>query len=414
MTASTPTTSAPVRASDDPLVSFLPDVPKRPDVTELNAGTLSPTPLPTQAAVARLREHQASSPSDFFFYQTPRLLNAAREALANFLNASSADVFLLPNVTTAMNIAMQSIRFRPGDEIVTTDHEYGAVSYLIDWIAARDGAIVKRITLPYRTERPAEIVEAFARAMTRRTKLVTFCHVTSPTALTLPAREICAIARAGGAISIIDGAHAPGMVPTDLQAIGADAYGANCHKWMMAPCGSGFLHVGPRIKPLLEPLLRGWGECGFDRQCADEAMNLAPGNLQFGSTRLHYRLEYHGVADRTPMLVLPDVVAYLNKLGPDNMARRVRNLSDQARSELARVGLQSASPTNPGLRGAMTIFDLTDEQAAKIQQHLWPTHKVLAPVTHCAGRQFLRVSTAWFNTPEEIARLAWAVRKSIE
>jgi isopenicillin-N epimerase len=389
---------------------FLADIPQRPGITELNAGTLSPTPLPTLAAVDRLRRMQAEAPSDFYFHQTPALLPPARAALGRFLNADAKDLFLLTNVTSGINVAMQSIRLSPGDEILTTDVEYGAMLNLLDTVSRRDGSTVVRAALPIEARSPDELIGAIESRMTDRTRVLFISHVSSPTGLILPVRELCAAARKRGILSVVDGAHAPGMIPVDLRAIGADVYGANCHKWMMAPCGVGFLHCSEALKHRLTPLVFGWGESHFDATTIDEPMSAGPADtMDYGSTRLQYRLEYQGVDDRTPALVLPHVVAYLEKLGLASMQARSRRLAQELSDAMSEIGYRRTSPTQPDLSGAMTIFELNSDQASRISTRLWRDFRVLCPVTGFAGRRFLRVSLAWFNTPGQIANLVWAL-----
>src|SRR4051812_34180349 len=218
-----------------------------PDSANLNAGTLSPIARSVFDAVTDLRRRQAAAPSDFCWRQTPPLINRARASLAKYLHCREGDLLLLPNVTFAINIVTNSLKLPAGSEILTSDHEYGAMRMCWRRFAARHDVTVREIAMPYRAEDPQEIVDAFARAISPKTRVVFFSHCTTSTGLLLPAREITQAVRArSDALVIIDGAHAPGMIPLNLEKIGADFYGANCHKWIMAPAGSGFLHVAGR------------------------------------------------------------------------------------------------------------------------------------------------------------------------
>jgi len=401
-----------VLVSDESLWSeYFKLIPTAPGETHLNAGTLSPTPNPIFDRQTQLRVEQATVPSTFFFKRSAQLLAVARSALAQYLNCQTPDLFLLPNVTVAMNLVMQSLRFSPGDEILTSDHEYGAMRILLDYVAARDGAIVKVIELPYRAESFDEHVAAFEVGFTTRTKAIFFCHVTSASALVLPAARLCRLARSRGVLSLIDGAHAPGLINVDLQEINADAYGANCHKWMMAPAGAGFLHVSDLIKPHLQPLIRTWGDGGYDPARSDQIISDDEWAMMPRSTRLQYRIEYIGVADRTAQLVLPETIALLKQIGQARIASRVADLAEYARVAVSNAGLNCASPANPELRCGMTIFDLPyGVDVASTRRQLWLEHKIMCPITQVAGQNFLRVSTAWFNRRCEIDLLACAVR----
>jgi isopenicillin-N epimerase len=400
-------------------------LPTPPGEVHLNAGTLSPTPRPVFDAVELLRREQATSPSEFFFFRMHELLGTARQSLAKFVRAKPNGLFLQPNVTTSLNLAMRSVPLKPGDEILTTDHEYGAMSLLLDAVARDRGATVKRVKIPMPVESPDEIVDAIRRGITKRTRVLFFCHVTSATALLFPVTSLCDLAREHGLYSVVDGAHAPGMVPLDLNKLGADAYGANCHKWMMAPCGAGFLHASKRLKAVLEPLVVSWGDEKFDRRKPDRTK-------WKGTSALQYRVEYHGVYDRTPQMVIPEAIGVMSQLdrvdregeapaeprrmrvsmsssrasaglaGASPSRMRVAMLRAHASEAFESIGLKCVSPRDERLWGAMTVFALKPAQADTLARHLWPKKRALVPVTQHAGRRYLRVSTAWFNTPNEI------------
>ncbi len=196
---------------------------------------------------------------DFLLRQLPPLLWEARRRLAEFLGTEPRRLVFTANVSAAVNIVASGLQLTGPGEILLTDHEYGAMQWCWERAAQRQGLSVRTFPLPVTAEDPAEIVDAFARAMTARTRLLFFSHVLSPTGLVLPVREICAEARRRGVLTVVDGAHAPAMVPLNLDSIGADFYGANCHKWLLAPTGSGFLLLGRGNEDRLQPLQVSWG-----------------------------------------------------------------------------------------------------------------------------------------------------------
>lgn len=383
-------------------------IPETPNEAHLNAGTLSPTPKPVQEAVAKLREEQARQPSIFFFYDNAIYLDRARIALAEWLNAPINNLFLLPNVTTALNIAMQSMHWEQGAEILTTNQEYGAMLLLIKSLEKKHGITCRPVEIPVGADRPEAYVETFEKAISPQTRYLFFSHVSSVSGLVLPAAELCAMARRKGLLSIVDGAHAPGMVPVDIGAIGADVYGANCHKWMMAPCGAGFLTVSNAIRLQLHSLIRGWGDGDYDPSRADEITG-----KDVRSNRLHAHVENTGVTDRTPQMVMPEVIAFLNEIGQDRMHARQRELSAYARKILEKQGFPCRSSTHPSLCGAMTIFELPKVDFIDLRDRFWHNHKVLCPITSHGDRRFLRVSHAWFNTEAELDQLAQALQAEV-
>ena len=374
-----------------------------PGAAQLNAGTLSPTPRPVFDAVTRLRRLQAEGPTDFLVRQGPALIQRSRARLAAFLHADPADLLLLPNVTLAINVVAASVPLRRGDEVLMTDHEYGAMAACWRRRAAASGATVRELRLPVDVEDPGVVVEAFRRAIGRRTRVLHFSHVTCTTGLVVPAAAVCAMARRRGLVTVVDGAHAPGMVPVDLGRIGADFYGANGHKWLMAPAGCGFLHARRSRKTILRSVVTSWG-WGYPPARRER-------DSGWGGSFWQRDFEFLGVADRTPQMVLPEVLAFRRPLGGEAaIARRVRALSDYARARLAGVGLVPATPENPALRGALLAFGIPARAARTLRERIWRRHRVETAVSSAAGRHFLRLSIGWFNTREEIDRLARAIQ----
>src|SRR5579871_850337 len=231
-----------------------------PTVTNLNTGSWGPLPRPVFDRVTELRLRLAAEPMDFFLRQSPPLLWRARERLAQFLGGDARRLVFTANVSVAVNIVAASLRLAAPGEILLTDHEYGAMHWCWERAAQRQGLTLRTFALPTMAAAPQEIVEAACAAMNERTRLFFFSHVLSPTGLVLPARELCAEARKRGVLTVVDGAHAPAFVPgLDVEAVGADYYGSNCHKWLLAPTGSGFLYPGPGSFERLQPPQVSWG-----------------------------------------------------------------------------------------------------------------------------------------------------------
>ena len=372
------------------------------DSINLNAGTLSPTPIPVMDALERMRHQQAAAPSDFLWRQMPPLLERARARLCAYVNCAPRNLLLLPNVTHAINLAAESLKLEPGSEILTTDHEYGAMLYCWRRLAAERGWRIRMVSIPYNTEDPKELVASIEAAIEPQTKALFFSHVTSTSGLVLPAAELCALARRRGLVSVVDGAHAPGNVPVDLAKIDADFYGANCHKWMMAPMGAGFLSVRGEHRASLRPQVVSWGwgyppaELDADSGC--------------GGTKWQHSLEFYGCTERCPQMVLPEVLDFRESLGGDAaIARRVRELSLFAREHFATLGFAPATPLNPELSGALMAFEFPRVDPIAMRERLWREHRIECPINFSGERFFLRVSTAWFVTREEIVRLGEAL-----
>jgi isopenicillin-N epimerase len=201
-----------------------------PSVANLNTGSFGPLPRPVFERVTRLRQRLAEEPMDFLVRQAPSLLWQARERLAAFLGADPRRLVFTANVTAAVNVVAASLPLAAPGEILLSDHEYGAMHWCWERAAQRQGLTVRTFPLPLLARSPAEIVEAACAAMNARTRLLFFSHVLSPTGMVLPARELCAEARRRGILTLIDGAHAPAMIPLALGELGCDFYGGNCQR----------------------------------------------------------------------------------------------------------------------------------------------------------------------------------------
>jgi isopenicillin-N epimerase len=372
-------------------------------VTNLNTGSFGPLPRVVFDEVTRLRQRLAEEPMDFLLRQAPPLLWQARERLARFLGGDPRRLVFTANVTAAINTVAASLRLAAPGEILLTDHEYGAMHWCWERAAQRQGLTLRTFPLPALPHKPDEIVEATSAAMTDRTRLLFFSHVLSPTGLVLPARELCALARRHGALTVIDGAHAPAMISVDLSSLDCDFYTGNCHKWLLAPTGSGFLYVGPGNADRLQPLQVSWG-WRYDRATAD-------GCNDYGSTGRLRLFEFEGTRDPCPWLAVPAAIDFQEGFGWQRIRGRIAELAAYTRERLtAQAGMALATPAEPALHGAMTAFRLpggTDPES--LRRHLWEGHRLEAPVIERPEGLLLRVSTHFYNTEEEIDRLASAL-----
>lgn len=366
----------------------------------LNAGTLHPTPLPVLQAAESLRRRMATRPSDFMWREGPARLEASRRALAGYLRADPGRLLLLPNVTFAMNLAVSSLELPAGSEILATDQEYGAMRLLLRRHAERRGWTIREVPLPIESEDPLDHVRAVERAISTTTAALFFSHVTSPTGLVLPSGPIVRLARERGLVCIVDGAHAPGMIEVQLDALDADFYGANCHKWIMAPAEAAFLHVAERVRDRLVPLVASWG-LDHDPSRRDLPHPMA------GGSHWQFLHEFHGTTDRTPQMVIPEVLEFRRSLGGEEAIRaRHRELTTHARRALESAGLRCVTPRNPQLFGAMLAAELPaglDPEAWR--ERIWREHAIECPATRSSGRTWLRVSCSVFNNESEINRL---------
>jgi isopenicillin-N epimerase len=389
-----------------------------PAVTNLNTGSFGPLPHAVFDRATDLRRALAAEPMDFLLRQSPPLLWEARARLAALLGGDPRRLVFMANVSAATNVVAAGLRLSAPGEILLTDHEYGAMHWCWERAAQRQGLTLRTFPLPVTARDPGAILAAVREAITERTRLLFFSHVLSPTGLVLPARDICAEARRRGVLTVVDGAHAAAMIPVDLDVIGADFYGGNCHKWLLAPTGSGFLYLGRGSEDRLPPLQVSWG-WHHDRSRLDE-------RDEWGMTPRLRALEFEGTRDPCPWLAIPSAIDFQAAIGWERVRGRIAELAAYVRRRLdGLAGLTLATPSHSELHAAMTAFRLPDDiDPAALRRGLWERHRIEAPIVErppgfagCAAgqegfldwRTLIRVSTHFYNTEEEVDRLAAAL-----
>ena len=274
----------------------------REDVVFLNHGSFGACPRPVFARYQEWQLELEGQPVEFLGRRLTDLLREPRIALAAELGTTQDNIVGLTNATTGLNIVAQSLDLKPGDQILTTDHEYSALEKTWAYVCRNTGAeiVVVKVPLPLLTE--AQFTDTIIAGMTDRTKVLFLSHITSPTALVLPIERAIAEARKRGIWSVIDGAHTPGHIKLDLDALGADFYSGNCHKWMMSPKGSAFLYARPEVQGMLDPLVisHGW--------TADSKQPGAKG--AFGNSPFIDEIEIQGTRDPAPWLTVTAAIDY--------------------------------------------------------------------------------------------------------
>jgi isopenicillin-N epimerase len=374
-----------------------------PDVANLNTGSFGPLPRVVFDRVTALRRRLAEEPMDFLIRQAPPLLWQARQRLAHFLGTEGQRLVFTANVTASINMVAAALRLATPGEILLTDHEYGAMHWCWERAARRQGLILRTFALPTMPMGSSAIVEAFRQALCARTRLLFFSHILSPTGMVLPAREICAEARQRGVLTVIDGAHAPAMIRLEIDTLGCDYYAGNCHKWLLAPTGSGFLVFGPGTEERLHPLQVSWG-WHYDHSRSDQPD-------EFGSTPRLRAYEFEGTRDPCPWLATPAAIDFQAGLGWERIRNRIRDLTSYVRQRFYRLDeLELATPSEPGLHGAMMAFRLpAGTDPAALRRELWERHHIEAPIIERPDGLLIRVSTHFYNTESEIERLAQAL-----
>jgi isopenicillin-N epimerase len=357
-----------------------------PDVTFLNHGSFGACPRSVFERYQAWQRELEREPVHFIARRLTGLLAEARESLASYLGAAAADVAFVQNATTGVNLAARALELRPGDEVLATDLEYGACDLAWAWVCERVGARYVRAEIPLPVAGPEQVVEALFARQSERTRAVYLSHVTSETALLLPIEEIVARARAEGLVTIVDGAHAPGHVPLDLEALGADVYAGNCHKWLGAPKGAGFLHVRPEHQGRVDGAIVSWGY-------------LEPAAFQS-------RVERQGTRDDAAYLTVPDAIAFQREHDWDAVRARCVALAREARRELCDLlGTEPLAPDEMILQMATVRLPQADEG---LERRLLDEHRIEAAVRPPA-HDLLRISIAAYNDHGDVERLLAAL-----
>ena len=359
-----------------------------PDVVFLNHGSFGACPRDVFARYQEWQRELERQPVEFLSRRLPDLLAHARARLAAEVGAQADDLVFVPNASSAVNVAARALDLRAGDEILATNLEYGACDLAWADACARAGARYVRAEIPLPVG--GDLVEALFAARTERTHAVFVSHITSETALRLPVAEIVARAHAEGLLAIVDGAHAPGqIVPLELDALGADFYAGNCHKWLCAPKGAGFLHVRREHQKRVDGIVVGWG---YD---------------DGGGTFLS-RSERQGTRDPSAYLTVPDAIDWLAARDWDSVRERCRALTREARRRL--LGLPGVEPVGPEeLVDQMASVALPPCDAQELKRRLYDEHRIEVPVMDRGARPLLRVAIQGYNDERDVDALVSAL-----
>ena len=368
-----------------------------PSVTFLNHGSFGATPKPVFDAYQNWQLRLESQPVLFLGRELDGLLKDSRQVLGEYLNAEADDLVYIPNATHGVNIISRSLSLLHGDEIVTSDHEYGACDYSWEFICKKTGAnyIHQPIPLPVRTEEG--IFESFWLGVTQRTKAIYLSHITSPTALRLPVEKICRLARQAGILTIIDAAHSPGQIPVNLQELGADIVFGNCHKWMLSPKGAAFLYVRREVQHLIEPLIVSWG------------FNPAP-ETGTGSRFIDI-FQWTGTKDPAAALTVPKAIEFMKEHNWDEVRLECHALLRQAIERISELTLLPPPyPPASGFYSQMGIAALPRSDLVVLKSRLYDEYKIEVPLTQWQDQQFVRISVQAYNRQEDIDLLVKALK----
>jgi isopenicillin-N epimerase len=284
----------------------------------------------------------------------------------------------------------------PGDEILTTDHEYGACDYSWEFNCNKSSAKYIHQPLPLPVQSEEQILDIFWPGVTSLTKAIYLSHITSSTALRLPVEKICRLAKQSGILTIIDAAHSPGQIPVDLQKLGADIVFGNCHKWMLAPKGAGFLYVRPEVQRLIEPLIVSWG--------FDPASEVSTGS------RFIDLFQWTGTKDPAAVLTVPTAIDFMKEHNWDEVRIECHRLLRQAMERIADLTHLSPSyPLDSDFYAQMGVAALPPSDPILLKRRLYDDYRIEIPVTEWRDQHFLRISVQAYNSQDDIDLLVKAL-----
>lgn len=360
-----------------------------PDLTFFNHGSFGACPHPVFDAYQRWQRELERQPVDFIQRRLEALLADARARLGAFVGASPDRLIFVPNATYGINVVARSLRLQPGDEVLGTNHEYGAVNNTWRYACQTHGAryVAAPIRLPITTSE--QVVQSVWAGVTKRTRVICISHITSPTALTFPVQPIIDRAREAGIITVIDGAHAPGHVDLSLDELGADYYTGNAHKWLCAPKGAAFLYSAAGPDSLLEPLVvsHGW-------------------NSGRTGSRLFDNFSWTGTMDPSAYLSVPAAIDFQQQNNWPQVRAACHALASELRSAIQDLtGLPPICPDSPHWYNQMFVARLPLDRMEHLRDNLWPRYRIEVPVFDYEGQAFIRVSVQAYNSPQQAQRL---------
>lgn len=365
-----------------------------PDVIYLNHGSQGARPRPVFEAYQDWQREFERQPVAFG-RRHGDAVHHARAVLADYLGTHADNLVYVVNATMGLNIVAHTLPLKPGDEVLSTDHEYGAIERAWCFNCDKRGATYLRQAIPVPLISAKESVEAIWTGVTPRTRVLALSHITSPTAWILPLQELAGRAREAGIWTVIDGAHAPGQISVSLDELGVDFYIGNCHKWMMGPAGSAFLYARPEVQDLIEPLVISWGW----------------GNETQRVTRFVDAQQIQGTRDLSAFLAVPAAIAFMQQHNWPQVRQDCHALVRYARDELARfTGLAPLTPDTGDWFSQMASIPLPPCDTQALWTYLHEQYNIEIPVLKWNDQPMIRLSIQGYNTQADVETLIDGVK----
>jgi len=366
-----------------------------PGVTFLNFGSFGACPKLIFEAYQRFQLEMERDPVQFITVRGIEYIRESREALAVYIGCEADDLVYTPNPTFAVNIVARNLKLQPGDEILSTDLEYGAMDRTWDFYCREKGAKYVRQQIHLPLESRDQFIADFWKGYSEKTKAIFISQITSSTGLIFPVKEICAEAKKRGLLTIVDGAHVPAHIPLDLSELEADIYTGACHKWMMTPKGSSFLYVKKEFQSWMEPLVVSWGYNPG-----------TPTDSQF----LDYH-QFNGTRDFSAYLTIPAAIAYMKENNWWEVAASCRKLAQSNYQRFCDLlGSQPLAPITDEFIGQLCSIPVKTSDPAALKAKLFNDYRIEIPVMPHDDKVYLRYSINAFNSQEDLDKLYDAMK----
>ena len=369
-----------------------------PEITYLNFGSFGACPKPIFDDYQKWQLELETEPAQFIQVNGPEYLRQARVALAKFINCHEDDLVFTTNPSYALNIITKSLKLNAGDEILSTNLEYGAMDRAWDFYCEKSNAkyVRSEITLPLTSKE--KFIEDFFKGLSPKTKAIFISQITSATGLILPVQEICDIAKSKGLMTIVDGAHSAAHVPVDLQKLNPDVFAGACHKWMMTPKGSSFLYVKRELQELFEPLVISWGY-----------KSIAPSHSKF----LDYH-QFNGTRDFSAFLTIPKSIEFMKEHNWWSVAKSCRELVLKNADRFCSLSKKQAlAPLTEEFFAQLFSIPVDCSEPEKLQKTLFNQYKIEIPVMRQGNSIYIRYSINAFNDQEDLDRLFEALKREL-
>jgi isopenicillin-N epimerase len=370
-----------------------------PEVIFLNHGSFGATPRPVLENYQDWQRRLEKQPVLYLAREIQGHFRTAREQLAAYLGTQPELLVYIPNATFGVNVIARSLDFQPGDELLTSTHEYGACDNIWSFLSQKTGLKVIQQEIPLPLPPQEELIDIIWAGVTAKTRLIFLSQISSPTAVRLPVEEICQRAREHGILTLIDGAHAPGQLDLNLAELQADFYTGNCHKWMLAPKGSGFLHIRPEHQNLVEPLVVSWG---WGENCPYE-----------NDSRFQANLEWWGTIDPAAYFSTPAAIAFQRDHDWNQIRERCRSLLAWTLEQIESLtGLPSIYGENREnfIQIGAAEWPL-NWNPSRLQAWLYQEHRIEIPIIPWHDRWLIRPSVQGYNSQEDLDLLLNALEE---